>query len=118
MPNALPLCPHQWHPHIWQPARSSTTLLNRNVGGVFLGNLLGYTRASETASAPCCILQGIHLIARHHGNLLENELRDSIRLLHFEWFWTVVEKDDANLTTVISIDDPCPNVDHTLRCES
>lgn len=90
---------------------------------------LGTGRA-EAAGAALGAVEVLDLANGRHGNALEDELGDAIALvdctsadgptleLTFEVLVIVVEEDDLDLATVVTVDDAGARVDAVLRREA
>lgn len=83
-------------------------------GGVFAAQFL-HSGGTEAALPPLGLVERVHLHDGSHADAFENELGDSVPLLHLEVLVGEVEEHDAQRSAVVAVHHAGAHVDELLR---
>ena len=78
----------------------------------------GDSSRAEPTSTSGCVVESLHFEQARHGVLFNDHLGDAVTFIHLKVDLTVVEKEHLDFTTVVSIDNSCPDMDGVLDSEA
>ena len=73
-----------------------------------------HARATKATGPTARLTEGLHFHHIRHADALEDELCDTVALLHFKGLRAVVEEDDAHRPTVVIVDHTRTDINELL----